>query len=125
MYQTSSTMGQASPATAAEIISAIRTKQTSALAQTLTRAAMRESNSGSLPACRSSSKTTSTRTTCRHLPAHWRWRTRGLVAFDAVSPSEAVARIAQPLWGMKNGRLTFKRARPELLPPKNASPTAE
>jgi cytosine deaminase len=42
-----------------------------------------------------------------------------LVAFDAVSPSEAVARVAQPLWGMKNGRLTFKHPRPELLPPEN------
>jgi cytosine deaminase len=40
-----------------------------------------------------------------------------LVAFDAASPSEAVARIAQPLWGMKNGRLTFRQARAELFPP--------
>jgi cytosine deaminase len=40
-----------------------------------------------------------------------------LVAFDATSPAEAVARIAQPLWGMKNGRLTFRHARAELFPP--------
>ncbi|HZY11919.1 MAG TPA: amidohydrolase family protein [Beijerinckiaceae bacterium] len=38
-----------------------------------------------------------------------------LVAIDAVSPSEAVATVAPPLWGMKKGCLTFKRARPELL----------
>ena len=40
-----------------------------------------------------------------------------LVAFDAPTPSEAVATIAQPLWGMKKGRLSFARQRPELFAP--------
>jgi cytosine/creatinine deaminase len=40
-----------------------------------------------------------------------------LVAIDAASPSEAIATIAQPLWGMKKGRLSFQRARPELFAP--------
>jgi cytosine deaminase len=40
-----------------------------------------------------------------------------LVALDAAAPSEAVARIAQPLWGMKKGRLSFRRPLPELLRP--------
>src|SRR5438270_13459238 len=40
-----------------------------------------------------------------------------LVALDAASPSAAVATIAQPLWGMKKGRLSFRRARPELFSP--------
>jgi cytosine deaminase len=44
-----------------------------------------------------------------------------LVAFDAASPSEAVARIAQPLWGMKNGGLTFRHARAELFPPESGT----
>jgi cytosine deaminase len=44
-----------------------------------------------------------------------------LVAFDAASPSEAVARIAQPLWGMKNGGLTFRHARAELFPPEDGT----
>jgi cytosine deaminase len=49
-----------------------------------------------------------------------------LVAFDATNPSEAVAQIAQPLWGMKAGQLTFTRARPELFPPENGhEPNAE
>jgi cytosine deaminase len=44
-----------------------------------------------------------------------------LVAFDATSPAEAVATIAQPLWGMKKGRLSFRRARPELFSPDRRS----
>ena len=32
-----------------------------------------------------------------------------LVAFDAFDPADAVAEIAQPLWGMKAGRLSFSR----------------
>jgi cytosine deaminase len=40
-----------------------------------------------------------------------------LVAIDAASPSEAVATIAPPLWGLKKGRLSFKRARPQLFAP--------
>src|SRR6476660_8314875 len=42
-----------------------------------------------------------------------------LVALDAASPADAIARIAQPLWGMKNGRVSFKNARAELFPPSN------
>ncbi|MBV8848771.1 MAG: amidohydrolase family protein, partial [Methylobacteriaceae bacterium] len=40
-----------------------------------------------------------------------------LVAIDAESPSDAVATIAQPLWGMKRGRLSFKRGRSQLFAP--------
>jgi cytosine deaminase len=40
-----------------------------------------------------------------------------LVAIDATNPADAIARIAQPLWGMKRGRLSFRHARPELLSP--------
>jgi cytosine deaminase len=40
-----------------------------------------------------------------------------LVAFDATSPAEAIATIAQLLWGMKKGRLSFRRARAELFSP--------
>ena len=35
-----------------------------------------------------------------------------LVLLDAASPAAAVAELAQPLWGMKAGRMTFTRARP-------------
>jgi cytosine deaminase len=44
-------------------------------------------------------------------------RPADLVAFDATSPAEAVATIARPLWGMKKGRLSFRRAREELFSP--------
>jgi cytosine/creatinine deaminase len=44
-------------------------------------------------------------------------RPADLVAIDAASPSEAIATIAQPLWGMKKGRPSFERARPELFAP--------
>jgi cytosine deaminase len=40
-----------------------------------------------------------------------------LVAIDATNPADAIARVAQPLWGMKHGRLSFRHARPELLFP--------
>lgn len=34
-----------------------------------------------------------------------------LVAIDAASPADAVATVAQPLWGLKNGRRSFTRPR--------------
>ena len=37
-----------------------------------------------------------------------------LVLLDAPTGASAVAELAQPLWGMKGGRLTFTRARPVL-----------
>ena len=37
-----------------------------------------------------------------------------LVLFDAPSGAAAVAELAQPLWGMKAGRMSFTRARPVL-----------
>ncbi len=37
-----------------------------------------------------------------------------LVLLDAAGAAAAVAELAQPLWGMKAGRLTFTRARPVL-----------
>ena len=40
-----------------------------------------------------------------------------LVLFDAPGPAAAVARLAQPLWGMKAGRITFTRGRPVLHRP--------
>jgi cytosine deaminase len=40
-----------------------------------------------------------------------------LVLLDAPDAASAVAELAQPLWGMKAGRMTFTRARPELHPP--------
>jgi cytosine deaminase len=39
-----------------------------------------------------------------------------LVLLDAAGPAAAVAELAQPLWGMKAGRMTFSRARPVLHP---------
>jgi len=39
-----------------------------------------------------------------------------LVAVDAWSPADAVATIAQPLWGLKRGRRSFTRTRAELHP---------
>jgi len=38
-----------------------------------------------------------------------------LVALDAADATSAIAEIAQPLWGMKAGRLTFIRPAPQLL----------
>ncbi len=37
-----------------------------------------------------------------------------LVLLDACGAAEAVSELAQPLWGMKAGRLTFSRGRPVL-----------
>ena len=42
-----------------------------------------------------------------------------LVCLDASSPTEAIATLAQPLWGTKRGRVSFTRARPQLHPPAN------
>jgi cytosine deaminase len=36
------------------------------------------------------------------------------VLFDAPNPADTVATLAQPLWGMKNGRMSFTRPRPTL-----------
>jgi cytosine deaminase len=35
----------------------------------------------------------------------------------AASPAEAIAEIARPLWGMKDGKLTFEHPAPSLHPP--------
>ena len=40
-----------------------------------------------------------------------------LVRLDAADPASAIAEIAQPLWGLKAGRMTFRRERAVLLPP--------
>jgi cytosine deaminase len=40
-----------------------------------------------------------------------------LVALDAPTPAAAVATLAAPLWGLKRGRRSFTRARPELHVP--------
>ena len=40
-----------------------------------------------------------------------------MVLLDAADPASAVAELAQPLWGMKAGRMTFTRARPVLHRP--------
>ncbi len=40
-----------------------------------------------------------------------------LVLLDASDAAGAVAELAQPLWGMKGGRMTFARPRPVLYPP--------
>jgi cytosine deaminase len=42
-----------------------------------------------------------------------------LVCLDASSPAEAVATLAQPLWGLKRGRPSFTRPRPQIHPPGN------
>jgi cytosine deaminase len=39
-----------------------------------------------------------------------------LVCLDASSPTEAIATLAQPLWGIKRGRASFTWARPQLHP---------
>jgi cytosine deaminase len=43
--------------------------------------------------------------------------TADLVCLDARSPADAIATLAQPLWGIKRGRPSFTWARPKLLPP--------
>lgn len=40
-----------------------------------------------------------------------------LVLLDATDAAASIAGLAQPLWGMKAGRMTFTRARPELHHP--------
>ena len=40
-----------------------------------------------------------------------------LVALDASNPADAIAALAQPLWGIKRGRISFTRSRAELHPP--------
>ena len=40
-----------------------------------------------------------------------------LVGIDARNPAEAISTLAQPLWGIKRGRTSFTRARPQLYPP--------
>jgi cytosine/creatinine deaminase len=42
-----------------------------------------------------------------------------LVCLDAKNPTEAIATLAQPLWGIKRGRASFTRSRPQLHPPVN------
>jgi cytosine deaminase len=39
-----------------------------------------------------------------------------LVCLDANDPAEAIAILAQPLWGIKRGRASFTRPRPQLHP---------
>jgi len=39
-----------------------------------------------------------------------------LVCLDARAPAEAIATLAQPLWGLKRGRASFTRPRPQLYP---------
>jgi cytosine/creatinine deaminase len=43
-----------------------------------------------------------------------------LVCLDAGNPAEVVATLAQPLWGLKRGRESFTRMRPQLYPPEPA-----
>jgi cytosine deaminase len=40
-----------------------------------------------------------------------------LVCLDANNPADAIATLAQPLWGIKRGRPSFTRSRPQLYPP--------
>jgi cytosine deaminase len=42
-----------------------------------------------------------------------------LVCLDATNPAEAIATLAQPLWGIKRGRASFTQTRPRLHPPAN------
>jgi cytosine/creatinine deaminase len=42
-----------------------------------------------------------------------------LVCLDASNPAEAVSTLSQPLWGIKRGRASFTRHRPQLHPPGN------
>jgi cytosine deaminase len=42
-----------------------------------------------------------------------------LVCLDASNPAEAVATLAQPLWGIKRGRASFTRPRAQIHPPGN------
>jgi cytosine deaminase len=42
-----------------------------------------------------------------------------LVCVDASNPADAIATLAQPLWGLKHGRASFTRPRPQLHPQRN------
>jgi cytosine deaminase len=42
-----------------------------------------------------------------------------LVCLDASNPADAIATLAQPLWGIKRGRVSFTRSRARLHPPGN------
>jgi cytosine deaminase len=42
-----------------------------------------------------------------------------LVCLDASNPAEAIAALAQPLWGIKRGHASFTRHRAQLHPPGN------
>jgi cytosine deaminase len=42
-----------------------------------------------------------------------------LVCLDAANPTDAIAMLAQPLWGIKRGQTSFTRSRPQLHPPGN------
>jgi len=42
-----------------------------------------------------------------------------LVCLDANSPTDAIATLAQPLWGIKRGRMSFTWSRPQLHRPGN------
>jgi len=46
-----------------------------------------------------------------------------LVLLDASDAASAVAELAQPLWGMKAGHMTFTRPRPTLHPPEGHAST--
>jgi cytosine/creatinine deaminase len=47
-----------------------------------------------------------------------------LAVLDATSPSEAIAALAQPLLGIKRGRISFIRPRAQLYPPERPAPLA-
>jgi cytosine deaminase len=40
-----------------------------------------------------------------------------LVCLDARDPAAAIAALAQPLWGLKRGRMSFTWSRPQLHAP--------
>jgi cytosine/creatinine deaminase len=42
-----------------------------------------------------------------------------LVCVDAGNPADAIAMLAQPLWGLKRGRASFTWPRPQLHPQGN------
>jgi cytosine/creatinine deaminase len=42
-----------------------------------------------------------------------------LVCLDASNPADAIATLAQPLWGIKRGRASFTRPRAQIHPPGN------
>ena len=42
-----------------------------------------------------------------------------LVCLDARDPADVISTLAQPLWGIKRGRTSFTRSRPQLHPPGN------